>query len=72
MADVVHAMAELKQITIALKNALLRGTLSEFGDLLNEAWLNKKKMMRQISNDYLEEAQLARSLSAPLYGARSW
>ncbi len=53
--DVVHAMDELKQITIALKNALLRGKLDEFGDLLNEAWLNKKKMAQQISNAHIEE-----------------
>ena len=63
--DVVHAMDELKQITIALKNALLRGRLGEFGDLLNEAWLNKKKMAQQISNAHLEELySTARQLGA--------
>jgi D-glycero-alpha-D-manno-heptose-7-phosphate kinase len=62
---VVQAMDELKQITIALKNALLRGKLNEFGDLLNEAWVNKKKMARQISNANIEELySVARQLGA--------
>ncbi len=64
-AGVVHAMDELKQITIALKNALLRGRLNEFGDLLNEAWVNKKKMAQQISNADIEELySVARQLGA--------
>ncbi len=63
--DVVQAMDELKQITVALKNALLRGKLNEFGDLLNEAWVNKKKMARQISNADIEELySVARRLGA--------
>jgi D-glycero-alpha-D-manno-heptose-7-phosphate kinase len=63
--DVVRAMDELKQITVALKNALLRGKLDEFGDLLNEAWVNKKKMARQISNGDIEELYaVARHLGA--------
>jgi D-glycero-alpha-D-manno-heptose-7-phosphate kinase len=63
--DVVRAMDELKQITVALKNALLRGKLNEFGDLLNEAWVNKKKMARQISNGDIEELYaVARHLGA--------
>lgn len=53
--NVVQAMDELKQITIALKNALLRGKLAEFGDLLNEAWVNKKKMAEQITTPNIEE-----------------
>lgn len=63
--DVAHAMDELKQITIALKNALLRAKLNEFGDLLNEAWVNKKKMAKQISNANIEELYAtARQLGA--------
>jgi D-glycero-alpha-D-manno-heptose-7-phosphate kinase len=62
---VIQAMDELKQITIALKNALLRGRLNEFGDLLNQAWVNKKKMARQISNPAIEELySVARQLGA--------
>jgi D-glycero-alpha-D-manno-heptose-7-phosphate kinase len=54
-ADVISAMSELKQITVDLKNALLRGKLDDFGNLLNDAWLNKKKMATQISTPMIDE-----------------
>jgi D-glycero-alpha-D-manno-heptose-7-phosphate kinase len=54
-AGVIAAMSELKELTIALKNALLQGKLDEFGDLLNEAWLNKKKMASQITTPMIDE-----------------
>lgn len=54
-AEVLDAMAELKRITLALKNALLQGRLTEFGHLLHEAWVNKKKMARQITNPTIDE-----------------
>ncbi len=54
-ADVVHAMDELKAIATAQKNALLQGRLSEFGALLHEAWINKKKMAPQISDPGIDE-----------------
>lgn len=48
--EVLAAMDELKQTTVALKNALLQGRLDDFGALLNEAWFNKKKMAKQITS----------------------
>jgi len=57
--EVLAAMDHLKTITVAMKNALLQGRLDDFGRLLHEAWLNKKKMATQISNadiDTLYEA----------------
>jgi D-glycero-alpha-D-manno-heptose-7-phosphate kinase len=53
--SVVHAMDELKYIAVALKNALLQDKLSDFGDLLHEAWMNKKKMAAQISDPHIDE-----------------
>lgn len=53
--EVVAAMNELKQITLDLKNALLRGKLNDFGALLNEAWRNKKKMADQITTFKIDE-----------------
>jgi D-glycero-alpha-D-manno-heptose-7-phosphate kinase len=53
--DVMRAMAELKQITVALKNALLQGHLDAFGSLLHEAWVNKKVMASQITAPYIDE-----------------
>jgi D-glycero-alpha-D-manno-heptose-7-phosphate kinase len=53
-ADVLAAMDEMKQITVALKNALLRGRLDEFGGLLDEAWMRKKRMADLISSPRIE------------------
>ena len=53
--DVLRAMDELKHIAVALKNALLQGRLDDFGALLHEAWVNKKKMASQISDPYIDE-----------------
>ena len=53
-AEVLAAMDELKEITVALKNALLQGRLDDFGALLNEAWFNKKKMAKQITSSTID------------------
>lgn len=52
---VIRAMDELKNITVALKNALLQDRLNDFGALLHEAWTNKKKLAAQISSPYIDE-----------------
>ncbi len=52
--DVLGAMEELKRLTVEMKNALLQGRLDDFGHLLDEAWLNKKKMAAQISNSEID------------------
>ncbi len=52
--QVLRAMAEMKEITVALKNALLQGRLNDFGALLHEAWFNKKKMAKQITNSNID------------------
>jgi len=54
-SEVIRAMDELKQIAIALKNALLQGRLNDFGALLHDAWENKKKMADQISDPQIDE-----------------
>lgn len=48
--DVLNAMDELKKITTEMKNALLQKRVDDFGHLLHEAWNNKKKMAKQITN----------------------
>lgn len=52
--EVLAAMQEMKAITIELKNALLQGRLTAFGTLLHEAWRNKKRMARQITNESID------------------
>ncbi|HIC88464.1 MAG TPA: GHMP kinase [Anaerolineae bacterium] len=51
----VAGLDALKAIAIEMKNKLLLGRLDEFGALLHEAWRNKKRLARQISNDRIEE-----------------
>jgi D-glycero-alpha-D-manno-heptose-7-phosphate kinase len=53
--SVTQAMEELKDIAVAMKNALLQGRLNDFGALLHEAWMNKKKMAAQISDSHIDE-----------------
>jgi D-glycero-alpha-D-manno-heptose-7-phosphate kinase len=45
-----------KELAVAMKSALLRGELSEFGSLLDEAWKQKKRMSPLIATDAIEEA----------------
>ncbi|MGB3713963.1 MAG: hypothetical protein WA996_05980 [Candidatus Promineifilaceae bacterium] len=53
-AEVLMGMDRLKSITVEMKNALLQGRLDDFGHLLHEAWINKKKMATQITNSNIE------------------
>ncbi len=70
---VVQAMDELKRIATALKNALLQGRLNDFGALLHQAWMNKKKMAAQISDpsidDLYEAARNGGALGGKVTGA---
>jgi D-glycero-alpha-D-manno-heptose-7-phosphate kinase len=52
--DVLAAMDELKNITIEMKAALLQNRLSDFGQLLHEAWKNKKKLAKQITTSDID------------------
>jgi D-glycero-alpha-D-manno-heptose-7-phosphate kinase len=64
-AEVVAAMDSIKQLTVETKNALLQGRLEDFGLLLHESWVNKKKMASSISNPLIDEMyRQARSLGA--------
>jgi D-glycero-alpha-D-manno-heptose-7-phosphate kinase len=44
-----------KELAVEMKNALLQGSLTEFGRLLDKAWSYKKKMSTKISNDHIDE-----------------
>ncbi len=66
--EVLRAMSELKRIALDLKNALLKGRLDDFGALLHDAWLNKRKMASQISNPHIDELYAAARKSGALGG----
>jgi D-glycero-alpha-D-manno-heptose-7-phosphate kinase len=69
----VDAMAQLKDLTIAMKNALLKGRLHDFGALLHDAWCSKKRMADQIStsriDEIYEEARRAGATGGKVSGA---
>ena len=45
-----------KQLAAAMKAALLRGELHEFGEMLGQAWTEKKKLSPMISTSLIDEA----------------
>lgn len=69
----IAATHELKQEAIAMKEALLRGDLSELQAVLNRGWAAKKKLAEGITNENLERcfdvAQRAGALAGKVSGA---
>jgi len=46
---------EMIQLTIKMKDTLLKGNVKYFADLLHESWLLKRKMNNGVTNDFVEE-----------------
>ncbi|HEX9652950.1 MAG TPA: GHMP kinase [bacterium] len=71
--NVLAAMTELKRITVEMKNALLQGRLTDFGQLLHEAWINKKQMAKQITTSNIdalyEAARATGTIGGKILGA---
>jgi D-glycero-alpha-D-manno-heptose-7-phosphate kinase len=44
-----------KELAVEMKNALLQGNLTEFGNLLDRAWVAKKQMSPRISTEQIDE-----------------
>jgi len=53
--DVVRALDETKASAIAMKNALLLGQIDEFGILLHQAWLTKKRFTLKMTDTHIDE-----------------
>jgi D-glycero-alpha-D-manno-heptose-7-phosphate kinase len=54
--DTISGLRAQKVLAVAMKSALLRGKLNEFGDLLGEAWREKQKLSPMISTPRIQEA----------------
>lgn len=71
--EVVQALDELKAITVAMKNALLRDRLDEFGRLLYAGWENKKQLAAGITDESIdalyEVGRRAGAIGGKLLGA---
>lgn len=55
-SDTLAGLRAQKQLAVAMKSALLRGKLGEFGELLGEAWREKKKLSPLIATPRIQEA----------------
>jgi D-glycero-alpha-D-manno-heptose-7-phosphate kinase len=53
-AMVIDALHESKRIAVDMKNALLRGKIDEFGELLNAAWEHKKHFDSAITSPEID------------------
>ena len=51
----IEAMHQLKEQARMMKEALLKGRLNEFGEILDFGFQQKRKMAHNISNSYIEE-----------------
>lgn len=54
--ETLEGLRAQKQLAFAMKSALLRGRLDEFGGLLNQAWHEKKKMSPLITTKQIDQA----------------
>jgi D-glycero-alpha-D-manno-heptose-7-phosphate kinase len=55
-SDTIAGLRAQKQLAMAMKSALLRGKLHDFGDLLGEAWHEKQRLSPMISTPRIQEA----------------
>ncbi len=72
-ADPMAAMDQVKAIAYEMKKTLLASDLDRFGELLNEGWLQKKKMAKGITtpriDELYEEARKAGAIGGKITGA---
>ncbi|MDD4993948.1 MAG: dehydrogenase [Paludibacter sp.] len=50
----IEAMHRIKQSSIDMKDAILKGDISKFGKILGSGWEDKKKMATSISNSHID------------------
>jgi D-glycero-alpha-D-manno-heptose-7-phosphate kinase len=55
-SETLAGLRAQKQLAVAMKSALLRGKLGEFGELLGEAWREKQKLSPMIATPRIQEA----------------
>lgn len=71
--DSIEAMDRTKEFATNLKRALLTKNFAEFGELLHDAWNEKKRMSDKISNPYIEQlyegARAAGAIGGKISGA---
>jgi D-glycero-alpha-D-manno-heptose-7-phosphate kinase len=58
-ADTLQGLRNQKELAVAMKTALLRDELEDFGWLLGQAWEAKKKLSPKVTNALIDEAYSA-------------
>lgn len=66
--DTLSGLRHQKRLAVQMKDALLKRRLSEFGELLNEAWEFKKKLSSKITNPQIDEVYETARKSGALGG----
>jgi D-glycero-alpha-D-manno-heptose-7-phosphate kinase len=71
--DLVKQYKKLSHLTLAIKDALIKGDLKKFGELFHEGWGIKKTFSQKISNSYIdglyEMAQKQGAIGGKVLGA---
>ncbi len=71
--NTLQGLREQKVLAVELKNALLQRRFNDFGDLMHQAWVSKKKISPKIStpaiDDFYEEARRHGALGGKIMGA---
>lgn len=67
--DALAGLSMQKELAVAMKDALLRGQLNDFGELLGTAWEHKKRMSPRITTPVIDEAY-AEACSAGALGGK--
>lgn len=68
-AKSVDAMHKLKEQSVMMKEAILRGQINKIGEILNFGWEYKKQMAKEITNPLIDEIYTA-ALSAGASGGK--
>lgn len=58
-AKSVEAMHKLKEQSVLMKEAILRGQINKIGEILHFGWEHKKQMAKEISNPVIDEIYAA-------------
>ena len=70
---VIDSLAGLKDLTVAMKRALLQGRLLDFGRLLDDAWVLKRRLATSITTDRIDDlydaARKAGAVGGKILGA---
>lgn len=67
-SEALSGLRRQKQLAVEMKETLMRGRLTHFGELLDEAWTEKQRMSPRISTPEIAEAYAAATESGAIGG----